>query len=413
MIRTVALMLLVVIAATLLGLAIVEHSGYVLIAWKNVRYESSLWVFLLLVVLAAVLLWGLRWCWRLLGASGGLLNPWSRRNHGKRQQLAADKGMLDLAEGRWERAVRHLQRAAEGERQPLMHYLGAARAAHKLGRYEQSDGFLERALQRQPQAELAIALAHAELQQARGESDEALETLQVMRQRHPQHRQVLRRLQRLLLDRQDWSALLDLLPELRKGKVLEAEALATLERQVWRGRLLAAGAAGHELGEAALQPLTAAWQQLSAAQRNEPELVQAYVNQLASLGAAEEAEEVLRKVLKSRYDERLVRLYGMLRGRDPARQLQTAEGLLKQHPQDAQLLLCLGRLCLQNQLWGKAREYFEISLDFARTAEACAELARLLASLGELEKSNQLFQEGLSLLVHPLPSLPQPGARSA
>ncbi len=408
MIRAILLLLLVVAATTLLGLAIAEHSGYVLIAWKSFRYESSLWVFFLLIVLAWLLVWGVRWLWRLLGVSGGLINPWSRRNHGKRQQLAADKGLLDLAEGRWERAVRHLQRAAEGERQPLMHYLGAARAAQQLGDYEQSDGFLERALQRQPQAELAIALTHAELQQARGESAAALETLQVMRQRHPQHRQVLRQLQSLLLARADWSALLDLLPELRKGKVLSNEELATLERQVWQGRLLAAGQAGLDQGEAALQPLTAAWQQLSSAQRSEPDLLLAYATQLQYLGAQEEAEEVVRKGLKQAYDSRLVQLYGVLRGRDPARQLQAAEALLKQHPQDALLLLCLGRLCLQNSLWGKAREYFEISLEFSRRAETCAELARLLGHLGELEKSNQLFQEGLSLLDQQLPNLPLP-----
>src|SRR6218665_3879576 len=129
MIRATLLLLLVVAAATLLGLAIAEHSGYVLIAWKGLRYESSLWVFLLLVVLAGLLVWGLRRLWRLLGVSGGLLNPWSRRHHGRRAQLYADKGLLDLAEGRWERAIRHLQRAAEGEQQPLVHYLGAARAA--------------------------------------------------------------------------------------------------------------------------------------------------------------------------------------------------------------------------------------------------------------------------------------------
>lgn len=408
MIRAILLLLLAVTGATLLGLAIVEHSGYVLIAWKSFRYESSLWVFLLLVLLAWLLVRGLRWLWLLLNVSGGLLNPWSRRNHGKRQQLAADKGLLDLAEGRWERAVRHLQRAAEGEPQPLMYYLGAARAAQQLGDHEQSDAFLERALQRQPQAELAIALTHAELQQARGEAAAALETLQVMRQRHPQHRQVLRQLQSLLLAREDWSALLDLLPELRKGKVLPSEQLAELERRVWRGRLQAAGEAGLNQGETALQPLSSAWQQLSSAQRGEPELVLAYARQLHALGAQEEAEEVLRKALKQGYDSRLVRRYGMLRGRDPLRQLQTAEGLLKQHPQDPVLLLSLGRLCLQNNLWGKAREYFEISLEFSRSAETCAELARLLAHQGDLQQSNRLLQESLGLLAQPLPQLPQP-----
>ena len=408
MIRAVLLLVLVVAAASLLGLAIVEHSGYVLIAWKGLRYESSLWVFLLLVALLLLTLWLLRWLTRLLLVSGGLVNPWSRRQRARRQQMAADLGLLDLIEGRWERAVRHLQRAAEGERQPLMYYLGAARAAHRLGRYEESEALLERALQRQPQAELAIALSHAELQQDRGDLEGALNTLQAMRERHPHHHQVLRQLHEVLLARGDWAALPELLPELRKAKVLDAEAQGTLERKVWIARLQSAGEQGLNQGELALQPLTATWQQLSSAQRQDHELVTAYAGQLRALGAQEQAEEVLRKALKQGYDARLVRLYGQLRGSDPARQLQTAEGLLKQHPQDPLLLLSLGRLCLQNGLWGKAREYFEISLEFSRSPETCAELARLLASQGDVEGSNRLLQEVLLLQGQQLPQLPQP-----
>jgi HemY protein len=408
MIRAALLLVLVVAAATALGLAIVEHSGYVLIAWKGLRYESSLWVFLLLIVVTVLLLWTLRWLVRLLLVSGGLVNPWSRRQRGRRQQLAADKGLLDLIEGRWERAVRHLRLAAEGERQPLMYYLGAARAAHKLGRVEESEELLEQALRRQPQAELAIALTHAELQRDQGNLQGALDTLQAMRERHPRHHLVLEQLQRTLVERGDWAALLDLLPELRKTKVLEGEALAELERKVWIARLQAAGEQGLNQGEVALQPLTAAWQQLSSAQRQDAELLLAYAGQLRALGAQEEAEDVMRKALKQGYDARLMRLYGQLRGRDPARQLQTAEGLLKQHPQDPLLLLSLGRLCLQNGLWGKAREYFEISLEFSRSAETCAELARLLASQGDVEGSNRLLQEMLLLQGQRLPQLPQP-----
>ena len=105
--------------------------------------------------------------------------------------------------------------------------------------------------------------------------------------------------------------------------------------------------------------------------------------------------------------------HGLIRGDDPARQLQTAEGWLKEHAQDPSLLLTLGRLSLQNRLWGKARDYLESSLRFERNPETCAELARLLASLGETERSNQLFQEGLGLLDERLLALPLPdGARA-
>lgn len=88
--------------------------------------------------------------------------------------------------------------------------------------------------------------------------------------------------------------------------------------------------------------------------------------------------------------------------------MQLAESWLKQAPQDAQLLLCLGRLCLRNQLWGKAREYLEASLQFARQADTCIELARLLASQGDLARSNQLLQEAVQLRGGQWPSLPLP-----
>ena len=305
------LLALLVLAAGAYALVQIEQPGYVLVAYKSFRYESSLWGTLVLLASLWLLLFSLRLLFRLLTASGRVVNPWSRRNRTRRVQLSAEQGLLDLTEGRWERALRHLRRAAEGDAQPLMHYLGAARAAQELGRYEESDSLLEQALRRQPQAELAIALAHAELQVGRGEPAAALETLQVMRERHPRHRQVLRQLQAVYEQQGDWSALLGLLPELRKNKALSDAALLELEQRAWRGRLADAGRSGLNAGEAALQPLTQAWQQLTSAQRHDPQLLLAYAEQLRELGAESEAEEVLGKALKRQYDARLVALNAM------------------------------------------------------------------------------------------------------
>ena len=410
--RLYVIVFLLIAAAACIGLAIAEDAGYVLIAYKSFRYESSVWATLALIVVLWLLIWGIKLLVELVTASTGLVNPWSRRNRSRRVQIAIEQGQMDLAEGRWASAQKHLARAAEAERQPLLFYLGAARAANELGHYEESDKLLERALQRQPQAELAIALSHAQLQVDRADTDGALNTLQAMHVRHPHNVQVLRQLQRLHQQRGDWTALIRLLPELRKDKVLPAKELAELESRAW-GQNLNLAAQRETEGEAALQSLQRAWQQLTSAQRQEPALVLAYAEQLRQLGAQGEAEEVLRGALKRNYDSHLVRLYGLLRGKDPVKQLQTAEGWLKAHPADPSLLLTLGRLCLQNSLWGKARDYLEGSLKLQRNPEACAELARLLAQLGETDRSNQLFQEGLNLLDERLLALPLPAtARS-
>ncbi len=409
--RLYAVLFIAIVAAALIGVAIAEHSGYVLIAYQNFRYESSLWATLALLVVVLLLIVMVRWLIYLLTTSGRVVNPWSRRNRRRRIQLAIEQGQMDLAEGRWASAQRHLHRAAEADTHPLLYYIGAARAANEQGRYEDSDSLLERALERQPQAELAIALNHAQLQQDRGDTDGALTTLQAMKERHPHNPQVLRQLQRLYQQRGDWSELIRLMPELRKDKVLPPKELAELERRAWGENLTLA--AYREDGESALTGLPSlekAWQGLSSAQRQEPQLVLAYADQLRRLGADAQAEEVLRAALKRDYHSHLARLYGLVRGSDPARQLQTAEGWLKHHPGDPSLLLSLGRICLQSRLWGKARDYLESSLRLERNPETCAELARLLAQLGETDRSNQLFQEGLGLLderflARPLPAL--------
>ena len=405
--RLYIIVFLVIAAAGALGLAIAQHAGYVLIAYDSFRYESSLWATLLLVAVIWLVLWGIKALIELVAVSSGVVNPWSNRNRSRRVQVAIEHGQLDLAEGRWASAQRHLQRAAEAERQPLLYYLGAARAANEQGRYEECDSLLERALERQPQAELAIALSHAQLQTDRGDTDGALTTLVAMHERHPHSVQVLRQLQRLHQQRGDWSSVIRLLPELRKDKALPASELAELERRAW-GENLSLAAHREESGAVGLQSLNRAWQQLTSAQRQEPQLVLAYAEQLRQLGAEVEAEEVLRTALKRQYDSHLARLYGLLRGSDPARQLQVAETWLKDHPNDPSLLLTLGRLCLQTSLWGKARDYLESSLRLQRNPEACAELARLLAQLGDTERSNQLFQEGLGLLDERLLASPLP-----
>lgn len=400
--RTFLLLLLAILAAALLGLAVAEHAGYVLIAWKGFRYESTLWVFLAVIAGLWVLLHGLRLLLGLMGASGRLVNPWSRRNRARRAQQAARRGLLELAAGRWSHALRLLRHAAEQGQQPLVAYLGAARAASELGEHATAERLLEQARQDDAKAEVAVALLQAQLQMERGDARAALASLQPVRERHPRHAQALRLQQQLYLQLEEWAALCELLPELRRQKLLDEDRLQDLEQRA-RGALLARAAEG---GREALQQ---AWRQLPQAQRQAPALLALYAAQLQRLGGDAEAEELLRAALKRQFDARLVHLYGLVQGADPARQLASAEAWLKASPEHPGLLLSLGRLALRNQLWGKARDYLEHSLRLERRAETCAELARLLARLGELERSNRLLQEGLGLLGEPLPALPLPG----
>ncbi len=396
--RLVVVVVLLLALAGLVGWAVVQDAGYVLISYDRFRFESSFWVFVGLVVCLWLLSVVVHWVLGLLYASGALANPWSRRHRARRVAKASDKGLRELAEGQWSPALGHLRTAAEHDHQPLVHYLGAARAASELGEYEQSDELLRKAREREPEARLAVGLTQAQLQIARGQYAEARESLNALHGDHPRHPYVLTLLQQLYVQLQDWPALCRLLPELRKHRVLPPARLDELELLAWTAALEQAGQTGTAPVEEAQQALSQRWQAVPGKLRNEPLLVRAYTDGLRRTGAEEKAEEVLYAALKREFDERLVERYGRVRGREPARQLAHAEGWLKAHPQSAELLLALGRLSLRNELWGKARDYLEASLRQEHRAETCAELARLLAQLGDNERSNRLFQEGLGLV---------------
>ncbi|RMI02547.1 heme biosynthesis HemY N-terminal domain-containing protein [Stutzerimonas nitrititolerans] len=381
-----------------LGWAISRSAGYVLITYDQFRYESSFWVFLALLACVWLLAMAVHWLLGLLQASGALVNPWSRRHRERRLAKASHDGLRELAEGQWSPALAHLRTAAEHDRQPLVHYLGAARAANELGEYEQSDELLRQARERAPEARLAVGLTQAQLQIARGQYVEARDSLVALHDEYPRHSYVLSMLQQLYVQLEDWPALCRLLPELRKQRALPPARLSELELLAWTAALEQVGRVQGAVEGDPTSALSQRWQTVPNALRSEPLIVRAYADGLSRLGAEAKAEEVLLAALKRDFDERLVERYGRVRGREPSRQLSHAEAWLKAHPENAELLLALGRLSLRNELWGKARDYLEASLRMEHRPETCAELARLLAQLGESERSNRLFLEGLGLL---------------
>jgi HemY protein len=394
-------LILLIAIVGFLGWAIAQDPGYVLISYDRFRYESSFWIFLGLIACLWLLAMVVHWVLGLLHTSGALVNPWSRRHRERRVSKASRSGLRELAEGQWSHALGHLRSAAEHDHQPLVHYLGAARAANELGEHEQSDELLRKAREREPESGLAVGLTQAQLQIARGQYREARETLNALHSEHPRHAYVLTLLQQLYVQLQDWSALCRLLPELRKHRVLPPARLSELELLAWTAALEQSGQAATTSNEDALQALNQKWHAVPSGLRTESLLVRAYADGLSRLGADAKAEEVLYAALKRQFDDRLVERYGRVRGQDAARQLANAESWLKAHPENAELLLALGRLSMRNALWGKARDYLEASLRFEHRPETCAELARLLAQLGDNERSNRLFQEGLGLLAHP------------
>lgn len=381
---------LILLAGAGVALILQKDAGYVMLAAGPYTVELSL--ALLIVIIAAlftVLYLGIRLVARTLGLPSQV-RSWQQRRASRKARRSTTRGLLEMAEGNWTTAEKHLVRNADSAETPLLNYLAAARAAQAGGADERRDSYIRLAHESMPSADVAVSLTQAELQLAHNQLEQALATLKHLRQIAPHHTYVLRLLKRLYEQLHDWEHLRELIPELRKRKIEDPDQLRALEIRVQRALL--------ERASFTTDPrdLSVSWTAVPRTLRSEPLLLGDYAGYLIERDLHDDAEPMLRDALKHRYDDGLMDLYGQLVAPNPNRALSFAEGLLDAHPKNPTLLLALGRLALHAQLWGKARGYLEASIGAGGPPEAYRELGHLLEQLGEHLAALDVYRHGLA-----------------
>ncbi|MGL6161030.1 heme biosynthesis HemY N-terminal domain-containing protein [Microbulbifer sp.] len=383
-----------------------SYPGYMVLAVGGKHIEMNLWVAVGAVVFGALALFLVVWLVRSLlrGIGGGVSRIRFGRSRMARRRLT--NGLVEFMEGNWARARRQLLKSAPRSEAPLINYLAAARSAFELGYRDEANELLAKAEASGDDTQLAVALSQARMQLLDKHYEQCIASLERAKQVEPKHPALLQLLMQAYYRLRDWNGLRELLPELEKHANMPEAELQQLELEVYQ----------HLLGEAASRrdrdKLRETWNSLGSRWQRNMDLRCLYGELLHQIGQDEEAEKQLHWVLNREWRGDIARLYGCLTGADANAQLVVADGWLKEYGENADLLTCLGRLCLRNELWGKARQYFEKSLLLRSDPATSAELARLLHALGEKEQSAKLYKEGLIQAVADLPLLPLPGQRS-
>lgn len=241
-----------------------------------------------------------------------------------------------------------------------------------------------------PESEIAVDILKAQFQITQQQWEQARITLEKVHARVPAQSYVLRLLAPLYIQLKKWERFLILLPHLRKHSDFSAAEIEAMEVTVFENIFL-------ENKQGDREALQTIWNEIPKALRENPRLVSVYAQALNTAQAGDEAEKLIRKTQAKNWSSQLACVYGMINASQADNQLRQAETWLPAHQDDPQLLLTLGKLSFKNQLWGKARTYFESSLLFASTPEAYFELGKLFEVLGENEKALECFRSGLHL----------------
>ncbi|MFK7828230.1 MAG: heme biosynthesis HemY N-terminal domain-containing protein [Congregibacter sp.] len=396
----------VALLALLAGVGIVAlietEPGYLLVAYGGYTVETSFWVGILLIAAVVLTLYTLlRFLHRLVTSPASVLNWAGERRRGQSSRLTS-RGLINFAEGNWAKSRKQLLRGAKYSDAPALNYLTAARASYRLQEPDATQKYLTQAAESDIDASVAVDLVQAEMQLQSKQYESALLTLERARDNAGKHPQVLHLLSQTYQGLGDVEALVALLPDLRKHRVSGPLELDALEAQIYRDLLEKAAVTG-DVGL-----LQARWKKYPARLRNDEAVQLHYFESMLACDETATVEKELVRLLKKQWRTALVRLYGCIPREGAAKQLAIAEGWLKQHPDDAELLLCLGRLAMAERQWSQARDFLERSYAIDASEETCLELGRLLTAVGEHAAAANAFRAGTALRSSPLPELPQP-----
>lgn len=367
-----ALLWLLTLAALAVGLSLAAryNDGYVLVVLPPWRAELSLNLAVLLAAAGFLLLYFLlRVLVNALRLPGAV-----REFRERRQRQKADARLRDamrlLQEGRYGHALKNAEAAFDAGLAPGMAALIALRASHAMRETAREAEWRGRARAHDAEIRAARLMTEAEIAIEARRFDEALSALAELSSSGGRHIAALRLSLRARQGMGDWDEVLRLVHNLQKHKALTPEQAAPLRLRAHRENLRA-------LSEDAAQ-LVRYWNGMPRGDQLEPQLALAAAKALIAAGDCGEAARIVEDCLDERWDSSLVALYAECEGGDVLARIAHAEKWLESHPRDGQLLMALGRLCRQRQLWGKAQSYLEVSLSIAPSRAAHIELARLL-----------------------------------
>jgi HemY protein len=388
--------LLLVIVAALPAFGwhwVADDPGYVLLRLRGWRVETT--------VVAAIVILLLAWAvitllWRLARWPFGAFS----RRHRRLSQQRLGEGLVALIEGRHGDAERDLNRASRlsNLRGPAL--LASAEAAARRGEHGRALEALDQAAQSAPQAARVL---RARLLRREGKPAEALALLLPESDKGSLTPGGWRELALAALANGDIRRARAALAPLQKSGALGNRAYAALEAQVLTAAIHAApdGAS-----------LNTLWAQLPKAQRRASSVIDAYARRAASFGLVLPAMDEVESALRREWSPLLIETYGSLPGDDVEARLRRAEGWLDGHPNDANLLLTLGRMCVRLKLWGKAHQHLERSLALAPGASAWEALGDAFAGQGDADQAQRCYRNALAStrgeVVAPLASTANP-----
>ena len=376
-------LLLAFAVAVGLSLLLRFNQGNVAIMWPPYRIDISVNLALALLAAGFVVLHLV-----LVAAARALGLPQRVRDYRTRRQqdqagAALRDTLLAYFEGRMGRAERFARNAQASRDTAAPAALIAARAAHRMNERERRDQWLAEVGADQGAAS-ALQMTQAELAVDDRRSADAIEILERLQAGGARHIVAMRTALRAYEQAERWDEVIQTLRLVEKRDALHPSAVRSLRLKAHTALMR------RKAGDAVA--IRTHWRSLRADERADADMAAATATALIEAGADEDARRIIEQGLDANCNGELIKAYGRVSGISLRDRLDRLEGWRRRYGDDPDLLLTLGRVCANDQLWGKAEDYLRLAQARQASVGAHLALAELFESLGRNEEAAAQFR---------------------
>ena len=390
---------ILIITGTLLLAIIVStyglpNAGHITLTVADWTIQTSLNFFIISILILLFLSYKLLQLFSNALKLPNKVQNWQKNRTAELAKKHREAGLIALFSYNWQNAQNALKKSVKLNNPATIDHLAAAQVAQKLDDIEARDQHLKIAQQiASHNIKTDITLITALLEKEQQQTTKAITTLDQLTGKKFRHKQSKTILLELYQEIKNWSMVLKLLPQTNLTK----EKKHHIQKQIYIKQLQQL-----HIDHQPLEPTTLidCWKNIPLSIRKTPELIASYTTETLKISNAENCIPLIEKLLKKQWNSELIRLYGLINGKNIGKQLAFAESLLSDHQQDSVLALTIGRLSIKNKLWGKSKANLKKSLFLQPCPETYQLLGHVLEELGEHQAALKHYKQGLELAAH-------------
>jgi HemY protein len=293
-------------------------------------------------------------------------------------------------EGRFASAEKAAVRAMELGEKSGLNSIVAARAAHEQREFDRRDQYLAAAEGKSVGETTMRLMAKTEFMLDQKQPQSALNSLkQLSDTGMHKHIGALGLELKAQQQARNWDAVLEVVVQMEKRNAIDKLVAAQLRQQAWLEKL--------HTQSSDITLLRNLWKSIPTEFKRRSKIAAAAAQAFGKLGDCASAHHLIAESLNAQWDGELAVLYGDCPTENNIPQIDQAERWLKIHHDDAGLLLTLGKLCMYQQLWGKAQSYLDASASLHSGRAVYTALGQLAEKLGKSEDALKYFQKSMQI----------------